>query len=443
MLSGERLKLVVVIVLLSAVSSLCGCQTFTVAVAPISVSPPGDPGKFHIYATPGPVELGHDYVNKAPVPAKKLKVSYNTLVVEGEAGTDIANYDVSWDRDCTQRGSVAGSVVIPANGTSTCTLTVTHKQSSVSAATLGAWRGTMSRVPVPKGCFKSTYPGTRWEPVPCTSAPPYPYPPRSGPPSDTVGNGKDFSAHASGLISSAVGSFDSVVVGYEAGDAGGNPPPIFNTYSLQLNSNTFTTSACPPKKGGCQGWQQFVFSNAGFAFIQYWMLGFGTPCPSGWNASPPTKSTDCWTNGPSVSAPVQPLFNMAQLSVTGTAQSNGLDTIIFSEGSDTLVASATDSVLNLAAGWRSAEFNVFGDCCWSEASFNPTSLIVVRTAVSDNTTHAPGCGGEGYTGETNNLTITSSCSATGGATPSIVFTETLGSSIQPRQVAQEPWLVLL
>jgi hypothetical protein len=28
------------------------------------------------------------------------------------------------------------------------------------------------------------------------------------------------------------------------------------------------------------GWQQFVFSDAGYMFMQYWLLGWGATCPA-------------------------------------------------------------------------------------------------------------------------------------------------------------------
>jgi hypothetical protein len=41
-----------------------------------------------------------------------------------------------------------------------------------SAKALDDWRRGMARVPLPKkGCFTSSYPGTQWQEVPCTTAP--------------------------------------------------------------------------------------------------------------------------------------------------------------------------------------------------------------------------------------------------------------------------------
>ena len=70
-----------------------------------------------------------------------------------------------------------------------------------------AWRETMSRKPMPqKGCFKSTYPNTEWQEVPCGTASPYPNQPVSGTVRpDIVGNFTDYAAQSSGTISSATG----------------------------------------------------------------------------------------------------------------------------------------------------------------------------------------------------------------------------------------------
>ncbi|MGO9268318.1 MAG: hypothetical protein ACLQBA_26100, partial [Candidatus Binataceae bacterium] len=303
----------------------------------------------------------------------------------------------------------------------------TAQPSPAQSMSQEAWRASMSRAPMPqKGCFKATYPNTAWQQVPCTTAPPAPYPPARGPRSDNVGNGNDFSAQVTGSISSAVGSFDSVTgVTSESGDVDGVAPPVANTFSLQLNANTFTTSVCDgaANPSDCSGWQQFVYSNAGFAFMQYWLLNWGTTCPNGWFS----YEHDCYTNSNSVEVPVQTIADLAQLNLTGNAASGGMDTITLSTGSDVYSASGEDSVLNLAAGWQQAEFNIFGDCCGSQAIFNSGSTIVVRTSLDDGTTNAPSCEEDGFTGETNNLNLVAPCGPVGGASPAIVFTESLDS----------------
>jgi hypothetical protein len=295
------------------------------------------------------------------------------------------------------------------------------------------WRAGMAKVPLPKkGCFTSTYPSTEWQEVPCTAAPARPYPPARGPRPNTVGNGNDVSAQATtGLISTAVGSFDSVTgVTSESGYVGGVPPAQPNTFSLQLNSNFFTTSTCSgaANPSTCQGWQQFVYSNAGFAFMQYWLLNYARTCPTGWN----TSGTDCWKNGSNAaSVPVQTIANLGNLSLLGEANLGELDTIIMATGSDLYAAQNEDNVVNLALGWQKAEFNIVGDCCGSQANFNSGSTIVVRTGVDYGSPNAPSCFGEGFTGETNNLRFASAPAAKRGTSPAIVFTESSSGAVSP------------
>jgi hypothetical protein len=124
-----------------------------------------------------------------------------------------------------------------------------------------AWRKIMVRTPHPKpqGCFVATHPKIEWREVQCTKAPEKPYPPVPWPRPNVVGNGSDFSAQVTGSLSSAEGSFDLVSgVTSETGNGG-----AANNYSLQVNSNTFTTTTCngATNPAVCRGWQQFVYSN--------------------------------------------------------------------------------------------------------------------------------------------------------------------------------------
>jgi hypothetical protein len=298
-------------------------------------------------------------------------------------------------------------------------------------AQMKAWRASMLRTPKPKkGCFKATYPNTQWEEVPCTTAPQRPYPPARGRRPDTVGNGTDNGARVSGSISSAEGSFDSVTgVTSETGTtySNGCSNPVSNvpnTFSLQLNTKPFNTSTCNGV-AGCQGWQQFVFSNGGSVFMQYWLLSYNRTCPAGagWNQYQNGSQIDCWKNGTAAAAPVQTIANLSQLSLTGNAASGGTDSVVLSVDGSLYSAQGADNVLNLAQGWQDAEFNVFGDSCSSEANFNTGATIVVRTSVDNGTTNAPSCVDEGFTGEINSTTLVNPCCAIGGASPAIVFKE--------------------
>jgi hypothetical protein len=289
-----------------------------------------------------------------------------------------------------------------------------------------AWRKSMAKTAAPKaGCFKASYPSTAWQATTCTQAPNHPYPPARGPRPSTVGNGNDFSAQVSGLLTSAEGSFPSVT-----GVTSDTDPSGQSNFSLQLNTSFFHTTVCPAGSAGCLGWQQFIYSNMGTAFMQYWLLNYGAACPAGWN----TYSGDCWRNGVNAQAvPVQPVSNLGNLTVTANAASGGNDSVVFSDGANVYSATGADSLLNLSQGWNTAEYNLVGDCCSTESTFNAGSTIIVRTSVDNGTTNPPSCVQEGFTGETNSLTMTPAqppapssppvCCPYGGASPSIEFAQ--------------------
>jgi hypothetical protein len=100
---------------------------------------------------------------------------------------------------------------------------------------------------------------------------------------------------------------------------------------------------------------------------------------------------------------VQPLSNLAAMTLTGTASSSG-DSIAVSTGG-ALYTAVGDNSVYVSSGWTAAEYNVVGDCCGSQADFNIGTTIVVRTSVDNGTLAAPSCVLQGYTGETNNLTL--------------------------------------
>ncbi len=301
-----------------------------------------------------------------------------------------------------------------------------------SAKTLHDWRKGMARVPRPKkGCFTSSYPSTEWQEVPCTTPPARPYPPaRGGRRPDQIGNGIDVSAQVtSGHISEAIGSFDSVTGVTSVSNPGGVKGSGF---SLQLNANFFTTPTCNgaanPSK--CLGWQQFVYSNSGIAFVQFWLILYNTTCPQGWfTFTPDGSEIDCYRNSDGVDVPVQTVANLVNLSLTGQANAGGIDTIIMATGSNLYSAQNEDSVVNLAQGWQAAEFNIVGDCCGSETIFNSGSTIVVRTSVGNGSPQAPSCLGKGFTAETNNLFfVQASAVPPMESLPAVVFTQSSAAS---------------
>jgi hypothetical protein len=278
-----------------------------------------------------------------------------------------------------------------------------------------AWNETIISTDVPEeGCFHASYPSTQWIRVACGVAPNIPYLPRKGAIGLTVGDGVDYSAEVPGPISRSIGYFPSVKgVTSETGLLGSND------YSLQLNSNFMTTAACH-HISGCQTWQQFVYSSAyEQAFMQYWLIGYGASCPSGWTSI----GTDCYKNSASVSVPLEPITELAHLKVSGKAGLKKFDVLTFTTATEAYTTTGNDNVVELATGWQASEFNVFGDGDGSSAEFNKGSVVRVKISLTDGSTTAPTCAvNSGTTAETNNLKL-QKC-VTGSATmPWIVFTE--------------------
>ena len=290
---------------------------------------------------------------------------------------------------------------------------------SADAQAREAWRATLSATALPEGgCFQAAYPSTRWAQVACTVAPIRPYVPRHGKHGYTVGNGNDYAAVASTLISSGVGSFPSVTG--VTSERGANNRA--NTYSIQLNSDFITTSVCngAANPSSCLGWQQFVYTNSGQAFMQYWLINYGSNCPAGGWMS---YQGSCYRNSNAVSVPTQVITQLGNLKVTGSAVANGTDTMVFTTANNAYSTTGSDSVVRLAQAWKQAEYNIVGDGGGSEAKFNRGASVTVQIALKDGTTSAPSCqGNDGTTGETNNLSL-GSCSTAGGSSPLVKFTE--------------------
>jgi hypothetical protein len=224
----------------------------------------------------------------------------------------------------------------------------------------------------------------------------------------------------SGLISSAAGSFPTVT-GLKTEEDEGEA----NDYSLQANSNFMSGSkACngAANPSQCLAWEQFVYSSGEDAgFMQYWLINWNTTCPGGWNS----YSGSCYKNSAAVRVPLQVITQLPYLKLSGTAVQNGIDTLVLTTKSKAYSTTGNDSVVYLATGWNALEFNVVGDGGGSEAVFNTGTSLSDEIALTDGKTTAPTCkADDGTTGETNNLNL-GSCTASGGSSPSIKFTESL------------------
>jgi hypothetical protein len=283
-----------------------------------------------------------------------------------------------------------------------------------------AWREAIARSEAPdEGCFHASYPSVAWNKIDCIEAPNIQFRPRTSRISQTVGNGTDFVAEvSSGVINKTVGSFPKIT-GVTSETGGG----IANIYSLQLNSNFMNTPACDGAAvpASCLDWLQYVYSSSSqAAFMQYWLISWNTACPKGWFSD---GGGDCYKNSAAVAVPREPISTLNTIKISGSAAAGGLDKLIMTVGTQAYSTTGQDSVVDLATAWSESEFNVFGDGGGSRATFNKGSSIQVKIAVANGTTDAPTCAsGAGTTAETNNLTLRK-CTATGGAAPHILFTE--------------------
>jgi hypothetical protein len=295
------------------------------------------------------------------------------------------------------------------------------------------WRATMGQNSTPgEGCFHASYPSIVWESVDCKVAQPRFHPEHvtpADPEAAVTGNGNDFVAEANGLITLASGGFaiKDVTSVKSVGVAEYKNAGILgaNEYSVQLNTNDkLTTSACAGHSG-CHVWQQFLYMTdynvKGLAAVlmQYWLLDWGSSCPSGWALS---GTVNCYKNSAYEEVPDVAITDLDSVALEGTASAGGNDSVVFLFGSDSYSITGKDSVLDISSVWDKAGFNVVGDTGGSRANFNSGASINVTLLYFDGSTAAPTCvANDGTTGESNNLTL-GTCAASGGI-PNIQFNE--------------------
>lgn len=202
------------------------------------------------------------------------------------------------------------------------------------------WHVSMAQVPAPKrGCFQSDYPNKEWHEVACVTAPTLPMGPKLRPRPLVGGNGNEISAKApTGLISTAIGSFDSVT-GVKSVRSDCTPGDVMcmqayggttvaNAYTLQLNTNFLSGNICNITTDSKEcAWEQFIYEKDGgisggcgsCAYIQYWLFDIVT-CPTGWKRF----VNSCFRNSNMVvQVPNQAITNLGQLSLTGTVSATG------------------------------------------------------------------------------------------------------------------------
>ena len=287
-----------------------------------------------------------------------------------------------------------------------------------------AWRMSMVRSPRPKkGCFIATYPQKEWKEVACETPRPIPFGPKRGARPFTVGNGTDFAAQVTGNTTAAEGTFENVANPGGMTESGGGTA---NKYSLQLNTNTFSTTTCSGAANpmACQGWEQFIYSSVtlGEILIQYWLLGYNNPCPAGWTSD---GGGDCFINNAgALHVPVQVInaTSLGQMTLSGDTT----DQVTLSSGGMMFTAPGDNHFPDLANGWRISEFNIFGDSSGTpSADFNAGSTMDVRTRVNSGMgATPPNCDSTGFTFERNNLNLVSAPVMINDVNwPSIVFTQ--------------------
>ena len=314
---------------------------------------------------------------------------------------------------------------------------------TAAAAAKAHWQAAIAQVPERgAGCYQASYPSLSWHAVACVAAPKIRLVPalsgksaaHSGP--ATVGDGTDYSAVVSGLISKATGTFTNVSSNIsEKGAVDGTGSQVANSFTLQLNSQFFTGSpACAAASvpADCQAWQQFVYAynggGTGQVFMQYWLIDYEASCPSGWYS----YSGDCYTNSSATNVTSLTAAELATVNLTASAVSGGNDAVSLSVGSGQAVTvTGKDTKVDLSAYWNTAEWGVYGDGGGSAANFGSGSTLEAQTALTATSSGAPSCVEEGFTGETNNLKLTATPALGTESSPTMATEQTNGTAGTP------------
>jgi hypothetical protein len=300
--------------------------------------------------------------------------------------------------------------------------------------TTTSWQQSIKQLRVPgQGCYHASYPTLQWHATSCEVAPKWPLAPHQPGmiASQPVGNGNDYAAQVSGTISQATGSFPEVIPTRitETGQVGNRGRQIPNSFTLQLNTEFFSTPACSGSSNGkCQGWQQFVYeTTSNTVFMQYWLLDYDATCPANWYTVKYGSSIFCYTNSPASSLPGNALTasDLAAAELQGQAIADGNDQVSLSLGSgQATVVTNSDSMLDVSSQWDTTEFGVFGDGGGGQAKFGKKTTLETQTSLVSTDASAPTCVKEGFTAETNNLNLTNTPAIGTQTSPTIVSEQT-------------------
>jgi len=316
-----------------------------------------------------------------------------------------------------------------------------HPSSQTASQAKAAWQDEISNLRAPgRGCYHASYPSLKWNATRCLVAPKIPLAPRlphGGP--LIIGDGADYAAQVSGLLTKATGTFADVSSGItEKGQINDSGSQIANAFTLQLNSQFFTdppicSGAAVPSE--CLGWQQFVYAfhysgSTNEIFMQYWLLYYDATCPAGWGQVPDGSYIFCYTNSAATSFGALPASKLSKVKLVAQAASGGNDSITLSDSATgASMVSNSDSKVDLAHYWNETEWGVFGDAGGGQANFKAGSTLEAVTALKATSSGAPTCVAKGgTTGETNNLKFTHTPAITSASSPTMATKETDGST---------------
>lgn len=324
--------------------------------------------------------------------------------------------------------AVAAPVIVAAAGINAGSASAATR----SSLTMLQWQAEIGQAPAAgAGCFQAAFPALTWHAVPCATAPARPLAPSSDGAPQTVGNGHDYSAVVSGTISKATGTFTNVSPKItEKGKIDNSGAEKANEFSLQLNTQFFSGSpACAgaSNPSNCLAWQQFVYTtDSNIVFMQYWLIDYNNSCPSGWF----TDSNDCYTNSAETSLGGTALTakSLATLSLTGSAKAGGNDQVQVINGGKATRATGKDTKIDLAAHWNTTEWDLFGDGGGGEAFFGKNTTLEAVTTITATSSAAPSCVVDGFTAETNNLSLAATPALGSAASPTIGTKQTNGTT---------------
>lgn len=239
--------------------------------------------------------------------------------------------------------------------------------------------------------------------------------------------GGDFGVVArtpAGPVHQATGSFDNGTVNNVTSVTSpvpaNTPPETKDAYTLQLNTNEFTTPLCEDKPL-CRGWLQFVFANNGTSgelYIKYWLRSYGASCPAGWL---PKLIDSCYKKSSVTPTPNMPLVTsrMSSYKLTGSV-SGPEDVAVFTHGPMVYVVAAARELV-IGSQWQDAEFNVYGYDDESIAVFNDNAEFNTRTEIMYGGAAKPRCISTGFSNEANNLSFIAPPPLPTGTNPAVVF----------------------